>query len=91
MQEFNKLLTNDEEQKKYLLTVIAAHRKIVLGKCGKIDFFSFLLDSIIPTYPPISVRYCFILIKNTTFSLIVEKNNNSLIVSIQLVILSEIC
>ena len=27
MQKFNKLLTNDEEQKQYLLTVIAAHRK----------------------------------------------------------------
>ena len=39
MQKFNKLITNDEEQKQYLLTVIAAHRKKYSKKVKKTELF----------------------------------------------------
>ena len=40
MHKFNKLITNDEEQKQYLLTVIAAHRKKYSKSVKKTELFN---------------------------------------------------
>ena len=40
IQKFNKLITNDEDQKQYLLMVIAAHRKKCSKKVKKTELFN---------------------------------------------------
>ena len=40
MTEFNKILTNDEDQKQYMLTIIAAHRQKYSKSVKKSELFA---------------------------------------------------